>query len=122
MSNIIHPAQSSISGGTEPSCPAWCSGTHNIDNTSHTQDRGTWHYSAPTDRWIPADKGSEEITVRVVGFRHELGPQADWPDAVEAEGDLNPGFMTGASLEVTDARRLARAINAACDLLDGGRS
>ncbi|MCM3554541.1 hypothetical protein M3697_05400 [Janibacter melonis] len=93
---------------------------------THPDDRGVHFASHPVDSWTVAEPhdgytitGSDPVEVTVEGFRHATRPDLDWPDTVRVEGDLNPGG-DGHSLTPTTARRLAAALIAAVDKLEGG--
>jgi hypothetical protein len=49
-------------------------------------------------------------------FRHDNVD--DWPDPIRAEGTL-PGNVGGLDLAIPDARRLAGALQLACDIAEG---
>ena len=102
--------------------PAWADRNRDmIDRDSHPDDWGVRLQSVALDEWTPADN-DEPISVHVWGFRHDSAAVADWPDEILVSGDVNPGCAEGVCLQVADARRLAMAMLAACDLADGSAS
>lgn len=99
--------------------PAWADPNLDaIDRDSHPDDWGVRLQSVALDEWTPADN-DEPISVHVWGFRHDSAAVADWPYEILVSGDVNPGCAEGVCLQVADARRLALAMLAACDLADG---
>ncbi|NNM44601.1 hypothetical protein [Knoellia koreensis] len=121
MSNSMqHNEGTNIGAPTYPARPAWSSPEFDEPargGDQHPDDRGCWYESARVDTWAPAET-DKAIEVFVQGFRHDNGD--DWRDLVRASGTA-PGFVGGVALELADARRLAKALEAACDLLEGLR-
>jgi len=107
---------------TVATCPTWCNGRDHIYDRgpkTHPDDAGVSHLSEDVDSWSPADEDNEEdIRVYIDGFRHDNESGEDYPDTIRAD-NVSPGFMGAVQLHVPDARRLAWALLAACDLAEG---
>ena len=71
------------------------------------------------DSWTPAEEDNEEgIRVYVDGIRHDNESREDYPDAIRAD-NVCPRCEGAVQLRIPDARRLALALLAACDLAEG---
>ncbi len=107
---------------TVATCPTWCNGRDHIYDRgpkTHPDDAGVSHLSEDVDSWSPADEHNEEdVRIYIDGFRHDNESGEDYPDTIRAD-NVSPGFMGAVQLHVPDARRLAWALLAACDLAEG---
>lgn len=112
--------------------PDWADPTLDLvdDDNQHPEDNLTWVNSQPVDEWTAVvhegvDRtftGSEPVRVALSGLRHHAGPEVDFSqDQITVTGDLMPGDdgMFGLRLTAENARRLAAALTAAADLLEG---
>ena len=96
-----------------PACPfTWCL------EASTGQEHGDHHQSRHVDEWTPHALGADgPIQVYVEGWTTEEGEKNE-PPLIYA-GDTSPGLLGGVGLPAPEARRLARALLAACDLAEG---
>jgi len=97
-------------------CPfTWCL------EASTGQEHGEHHQSRNVDEWTPHALGADgPIQVYVEGWTTEEGEENE-PPLIYA-GDTSPGLLGGVGLPAPEARRLARALLAACDLAEGVRA
>jgi len=96
-----------------PACPfTWCM------EASTGQEHGDHHQSRNVDEWTPHALGADgPIQVNVEGWTTEEGEENE-PPLIYAQ-DTSPGLLGGVGLPAPEARRLARALLAACDLAEG---
>jgi hypothetical protein len=100
-------------------CPAWCGGEHWVDREGHPNGHRVEHRSPEVDRWRAEGAREEDIVVSIAGYRFDTDQLQRFPDVIQVRGEANPGFTGDVELPLPDARRLAKAIALACDLLEG---
>lgn len=116
MDDLVLAARATHEGPRD-ACPPWCTKEDDIvdrGGKTHPNDHSVMHFSKIVDTWV-SEEGSEDapIEVQVDGCTYDHDPKGDWTQisAVNVSG-------TTVNLYPVDARRLAEALVAACDLIE----